>query len=244
MRDLVIIGAGGHAREQLDLVAAINRVAPTYEVLGFLVDPPYAAPGDRVRGLPVLGNIEWLSGRGGTVEVVCGIGDPATRCRMVEGAKPLGARFPAIVHPSAVLSESVALGEGAIVSAGVVLSSDVHIGPHAHVNVGASLSHDCVLAEFVSVAPGARLAGCVEAEAGAQLGVGTIVSDRKRIGAWSITGAGAVVVNDVPPNTTVVGVPARVVKCREAGWHLVAGYPREDVGSAARRSGQSARRSP
>jgi len=41
-----------------------------------------------------------------------------------------------------------------------------------------------------------------------------------RVGEWSIVGAGAAVVKDVPPNVTVVGIPARVMRTRPEGWHL------------------------
>lgn len=55
---------------------------------------------------------------------------------------------------------------------------------------------------------------------GVFLGLGSVVIDRMRVGAWSIIGAGRAVVADVPPDTTVVGVPGRVISRRAAGWHL------------------------
>lgn len=42
--------------------------------------------------------------------------------------------------------------------------------------------------------------------------MGATVVDRLTIGVESIVGAGAVVVEDVPPNVQVVGVPARITK--------------------------------
>jgi acetyltransferase-like isoleucine patch superfamily enzyme len=55
---------------------------------------------------------------------------------------------------------------------------------------------------------------------GAFLGVGTVAGPGCRIGAWSIVGAGAVVVKDLPANVTAVGMPAAPIKERPAGWHL------------------------
>ena len=43
--------------------------------------------------------------------------------------------------------------------------------------------------------------------------------ERRRLGRWSTIGAGCTVIHDVPPDTTVVGVPGRTVKTRMAGWH-------------------------
>jgi sugar O-acyltransferase (sialic acid O-acetyltransferase NeuD family) len=218
MKPVVIIGAGGHAREQLDLLR-VGEGRAKREVKGLLVDPEFGKPGDEVAGVPILGGIDWLAAHADEVELVCGIGSPAQRAAMVARAEALGARFATLVHPSAVLGERVVLGEGVIVSAGTVLTCDITLGAHVHINVGSSVSHDCVLEAFATLAPGCRLAGVVRVGRGAEIGVGATIRDRQEIGEWSIVGAGAVVVSDVPANATVVGVPARVIRERAPGWH-------------------------
>ena len=216
---VAILGAGGHAREQLDLIAAINEVEDRYDVLGFIVDPQYAPPDGRLRGHPVLGGLEWISERRENVEVAAAIGASSARRHLVGRLRDLGARFSTLIHPSARIGEAVELGEGVIVSAGAVLTSDIEVGPHTHINVASSVSHDCVLGEFVSLAPGVRLSGNVRVGDGCQLGTGSVFSNRTSIGEWSITGAGTVVISAVAANCTVVGVPARVVAQRPEGWH-------------------------
>jgi acetyltransferase EpsM len=49
--------------------------------------------------------------------------------------------------------------------------------------------------------------------------MGTHVIQRRSIGSWTVIGAGAAVVHDIPANVTAVGVPARVIKTRKEGWH-------------------------
>jgi acetyltransferase EpsM len=39
--------------------------------------------------------------------------------------------------------------------------------------------------------------------------------EKVKVGEWSIIGAGAVVVQDIPPRVTAVGVPARIIKHHE-----------------------------
>jgi len=187
---VVILGAGGHAREQFDLITAINEVKSRYDVLGFIADPKYAPADRHLRGLPVLGGLEWIADRQGEVEVVAAIGASSLRRHLVERLRGLGARFSTLIHPSAQIGEAVELGEGVIVSAGTILTSDIEIGDHTHVNVASSVSHDCVLGQFVSLAPGVRLSGNVRVGDGCQLGTGSVFSDRTSIGEWSITGAG------------------------------------------------------
>jgi acetyltransferase-like isoleucine patch superfamily enzyme len=52
------------------------------------------------------------------------------------------------------------------------------------------------------------LSGQVRVALGAHIGTGASVIQGIRIGAWSIVGAGAVVIRDVPAGVTAVGVPA------------------------------------
>ncbi len=47
---------------------------------------------------------------------------------------------------------------------------------------------------------------------GAFLGIGSVVIVGKRVGAFSVIGAGAAVTTDIPGGVTAVGVPARIVK--------------------------------
>jgi acetyltransferase EpsM len=46
---------------------------------------------------------------------------------------------------------------------------------------------------------------------GAFIGSGAILLPDVKVGAWSVVGAGSVVISDVPPHSTVFGAPARVI---------------------------------
>ena len=71
-------------------------------------------------------------------------------------------------------------------------------------------------------------------ERGASIGSGAILLGGIRIGARAQVGAGAVVTRDVPPDTTVKGVPARA---------LAAGGPaRSDLDGERKSAGNAARR--
>jgi acetyltransferase-like isoleucine patch superfamily enzyme len=56
------------------------------------------------------------------------------------------------------------------------------------------------------------MGGEVEVGEGALIGIGATVMPGKRVGAWSIVGAGALVNRDIPECSVVVGVPARVIR--------------------------------
>jgi acetyltransferase-like isoleucine patch superfamily enzyme len=64
----------------------------------------------------------------------------------------------------------------------------------------------------VHLEPGVHIRGDVPVHEGVLLGVGAVVRPGIRIERWSVVGAGAVVVRDVPAGSTVTGVPAKRVR--------------------------------
>ncbi|RZA32254.1 MAG: acetyltransferase [Lysobacteraceae bacterium] len=225
-RRIAIVGAGGHGREILQLIRDINAAlapaAPTWDCAGFLVDAGFDAP-PTIAGLPVLGDLAWLAANPDAAVVVA-VGAPAARKRLVRRIRALGSTpcvkaFPVLVHPRAWIGAGVELGAGSVVCAGAMLTTDIRLGEHVHVNVGCTLAHDDVLEDFVTLAPGVHLAGNVLLGEGVELGIGSTVIPRARVGAWSVVGAGAVVTANIDADCTAVGAPARPIKRRTAGWH-------------------------
>lgn len=218
-RSVVILGAGALAREVLDVFDACREAGADYDVLGFLVDSDYGRPGDLVNDTPILGDLSWL-GDHPEVQAVCAVGAPQARRNIVERAASRGVRFCTVVHPRAVVTKRVTFGEGVVIAAGAVLTNNITLEDHVLLNLGCTIGHDVRVERFATVAPGVNVSGSVVVETGAYLGTGSCVIEKVRIGRWSIVGAGAAVVRDVPPNTTVIGNPARVLLTREEGWHL------------------------
>jgi sugar O-acyltransferase (sialic acid O-acetyltransferase NeuD family) len=218
MTRLFIIGASGHGREVasvLDDAAQAGRALG--EVVGFLDDDP-ALHGKTVNGLLVLGGLDRLAAQDGGVGVVLGVGYPDVKHRIVQSISRAELSWPVVVHPAASIGAEVKLSRGALVQAGTVLSVNIDVWDFATVNIGATVSHDCSLGPFSTVSPGASLGGRVSVEEGAFIGVGATVIQNISLGAWSVVGAGAVVLDDVPPNAVVAGIPARVIKTRPEGW--------------------------
>jgi sugar O-acyltransferase (sialic acid O-acetyltransferase NeuD family) len=216
---IAIIGAGGFGREVLDIVEACNAHEPTYDILGFIVEEGFGNVGTLVNGRPILGYFDWVRQHTDDVLFTCAVGAPQHRRRLVNSALECGANFATLIHPAAVVTSRVSVAPGAIITAGCILTNNIDVGFHVHINLACTVGHDAVLQDFVTLAPGVHVSGNVTISEGAYVGTGASIIEKVSIGQWSIVGAGAVVVRDVPRDSTVIGVPAKVIKSRDAGWH-------------------------
>lgn len=198
MAGVAIVGCGGMGRE-----TAAWALDAGHEVVGFL-DADRSLWRTEVADLPVLGDVGWLEGHS-DVQVVVAIGDPQARDRL---AGQVSERLGRVVHPSAVVGPGVDLGPGAIVGPNAVLTRDIAVGRSVIVNFGAVVGHDGQLDAACFLGPNASLAGNVTVGARVEVGIGASVLQGLTLGEDAVVGGGAVVIRDVAPRTTVVGVPA------------------------------------
>lgn len=212
--DIVIVGCGGHGRELLEIVRAINRgsdTGPVWQVRGFVDDGPTEVNQKRIRrlGVAYLGPLTRLADLAKDTHIALGIGEPQQR-RMVTDRID-GYRLPVavLVHPAATMGADARYGEGLVLFAGARVTTNVTLGRHVHLNQNATVAHDCVLGDHVSVNPLAGVSGNCHLGNEALVGAGAVVLPDLRVGSRATIGAGACVVRDVPADTVVKGVPAR-----------------------------------
>ena len=123
--------------------------------------------------------------------------------------KILGYDFSTVIHPSAVVTSDVILGEGSQGMSGEVIQPGSHIGCNTIINTRASVDHDCIIGDHVHISPGVTLSGGVDIGAGSHIGTGATLIQGISIGCGCLVAAGAVVVKDITDGEMVRGVPAR-----------------------------------
>lgn len=218
-RPVVIIGAGGFAREAAETVRAIHAHDGSVELLGFLDDDP-ALHGNHLVGVPVLGPVEQVADHP-DADVVIAVGRPDAYTVRRDIVARLGLaphRYATLVHPGSSVGASCLVGAGTVVLAHVTMTADVTVGEHVVVMPQVVLTHDVRVDDHATLASGIRLGGGVHVGVGAYLGSGVLVREGCHIGSWSLIGMGSTVTTDVPDERVWFGSPARDVRRAPLPW--------------------------
>jgi sugar O-acyltransferase (sialic acid O-acetyltransferase NeuD family) len=213
MQDIVILGAGGLARETAFLIEDINKASSTWRILGF-VEADEQHLGRQVGKYSIICTEDELWDM--QVAAVIGIGNPAVIQKIANRFKDHpGVHFPNLIHPTTVWDQDrIAMGQGNIVCAGNIFTTDIQIGSFNFLNLNCTYGHDAQIGNYCVFNPGINLSGGVKVGSRCLLGTGATILQYITINDEATVGAGAVVTKDVSPGVTVVGVPAKPLEKR------------------------------
>jgi UDP-perosamine 4-acetyltransferase len=205
----VVLGGGGHAAVVIEALWLQASLRPSA-----VLDNDARRWGRHIGPVPISGGDDLIPAlmRDGVSSFIVGLGgssDNAPRARLFDLGRRYGLEPLTICHPAAVCSPSITIGKGSVVLALAVVNAGAVVGEDVIINTGVIVEHHCIVESHVHLATGSTLCGGVRVGEGAHIGAGAVVRQGMVIGARAVVGAGAVVVDDVPPDTTVVGLPAR-----------------------------------
>ncbi|HEY3310096.1 MAG TPA: NeuD/PglB/VioB family sugar acetyltransferase [Anaerolineales bacterium] len=200
---IVIYGAGGHAKAVMEMVLSIGA----FRIAGIVDDNPDLT-GTSVLGIPVLGTRDVLpvlyeQGVRLAANGVGGIINIGVRVKLFELLTSQGFAFPILRHPRATIEPSAQVFDGVQVFANAYIGSSTVLHEKCMVNTGAIVSHDCAIGSYSHIAPGAMLAGHVSVGEKVLIGMGVTTTIGIKVGAGARIGNGAILLADVPERAIV-----------------------------------------
>lgn len=206
MKDIIIVGGGGFAKEVIWLANDCNR-----KVRGVL-DDSIETHHTQFQGATVLGDIaSWVNYK--DCQFIVAIGSPRTRLKVLKYMLTLGQPdFATLIHPSVRLSDTVFIGEGSIICAGSILTADIKLGKHNILNLNVTVGHECEFADYVTVAPMVAVSGNVKLEHLVEVGTGAVIRQGLELAEGSMLGMGGILTKNIPERTIYAGNPAKKLK--------------------------------
>ena len=116
-----------------------------------------------------------------------------------------------IIDPETKVNKGVSIGEGSQIITSSTINVGTTIGKHCIINTNSSIDHDCKINDFVHIAPGVTICGGVYIGKSTLVGAGTTILPNIKVGNNVIIGAGSLVNKNIPDETKVLGIPAKVI---------------------------------
>ena len=215
MKDIAIFGVGGFGREVLALIKDINKIEPTWNIVGFF-DDGYEK-GKMFNGYLNLGKVSDLNSWDKSISLAVAIGSPVIKKKILDNINNPLVDYPTLFHPSVWIGDKdyVEIGKGCIICAGVMITTNVQIKDFVILNLQCTVGHDTVINDYAAFMPSVNISGEVTIGEGVYVGTGAKIINQLEIGDYTIVGAGAVVAKTLPADCTAVGIPAKAIKFHE-----------------------------
>ena len=199
-KKIVIIGASGHGK----VVANIAKLNGYDEIL-FLDDDESKTSCGKYQ---VVGTSKGIT-KYRDYDFIIAIGNNKIREKISDMLERENIKQTTLIHPSAVIDETVKIKEGTVIMANAAVNAEVQIGRSCIINTSSSIDHECILEDYVHVSPGVHVAGTVSIGKSTWIGIGATIINNLSICANCNIRAGAVVVKDVIESGDYQGVPAK-----------------------------------
>ncbi len=209
-----IYGASGFGREVMPLARAMLASELKTGEVGLVFVDDGAMDDTTVNGHAVMTYAQFLAAPAETHHACIAIASASARQHIALRCEQDAVLPFSVIAGNASILDCNEIGEGSIFCGFSHVTSNAKIGRHFHANIYSYVAHDCVVGEFVTLAPGAKINGNVVIEDGAYIGTGAIVKQGSPgkptiIGKGATVGMGAVVTKSVAPGIVVIGNPAK-----------------------------------
>jgi len=179
MKDIMLIGGGGHCKSVIDVIEQESL----FNIVG-IIDKPELI-GKDVLGYPIIGNDSELSDLvkqyNNVIITVGQIRSPLPRINLFKKVVKLGFNLPTIISPRSYISQYASIGAGSVIMHDAVINSGAVIGDNCIVNTKSLVEHDSVIGNHCHVSTNATINGNVVIGNGSFIGSGSVIKEGIRI---------------------------------------------------------------
>jgi sugar O-acyltransferase (sialic acid O-acetyltransferase NeuD family) len=209
MEEIIIIGASGFGKEVAYLIKSINKIKPSFKIVGFVDDNPSVLDSEIIYGLKVIGCLNDLLSNKFEVKNVCiAIADNSVRFSIFEKLKGGYFDFPNIIDPSVNFDSSNSIGTGNIIAHYSMLTCNISIGNFNILNGSVGLGHDAVIGNFNLFGPRSTISGNVRIGNGNTVNMQASVIQNVIIGNRNTINLHSCLFKSIKDDGVYFGVPA------------------------------------
>lgn len=207
MKNIVIVGSGGCAKEVAFLIEDINKIQNEWNFLGYINEKNKISNGK----YQIFQNDEWLLNCKEEIYCVFGVGNPSLIKKLYEKfSQNQNIHFPNLIHPTVIGDwERIKIGKGNIICAGNIFTTDIEIGSFNIFNLSCTIAHDSIIGSFNVINSTVNISGGVKLNNEILIGTGAQILQYLEIVDKSIIGAGAVLTKSITEQGIYVGCPAK-----------------------------------
>jgi sugar O-acyltransferase (sialic acid O-acetyltransferase NeuD family) len=207
MKNLILIGGGGHCKSVIDVIEAENK----FQIIGILDIAENV--GKSVLGYKVIGTdsmLEELNKNGNYFLITLGqIKSADVRINFFKQLKSIGANIATIYSPNSYVSRNSKIGIGTVIMHNCLVNADALIGENCIINTKAIVEHDVKIYNHCHISTASVVNGGCKIGEGTFIGSNSVILQSVEVGEKCLIGAGCIVINNVKPNQKVVGNPGK-----------------------------------
>lgn len=189
MKDLYLIGGGGHCRSVIDVIELESK----YRIKGIFDVKENI--GSDVLGYKVIGSDEdianYVSPESFFLITVGQIKSAAVRIKIYQKLKEAKANLAIVVSPRAHVSRHASLSEGTVVLHDALINANVKIGNNCIINTKSLIEHDSTVEDHCHISTAAIINGNCHIEAETFIGSNAVLKEGLTVPSKSIIPAGS-----------------------------------------------------
>lgn len=199
MKNIILIGAGGHCNSCIDVIELEKK----YKIIG-LVDDKKKKKNLKYKILGNDKNLKILLTKSKYAHISIGqINNFKKREEIFLNLKKIGFKMPSIISPLAYVSPKAKIGEGTIVMHGAIINRGAIIGNNCIVNTKALIEHDTSVGDNCHVSTRSTLNGGVIIGNNSFIGSHAILKQNIKVGKNCFVNANLFVNKNIKDNSKI-----------------------------------------